>query len=127
MAGIELACELELAWQPCCSSWQPRCSCSSLFAQRSSILRTSLEHFRVLIHDEVGLLGHQRGEHASQKWVHGRTEQLGEPIRMLLEFLNVDFEDERLEEDWSKWYEMKYKLDIKCPNLPYLIDGKAAN
>jgi len=50
--------------------------------------------------------------------------QVAEPIRMLLEYFGTDYEDERLQEDWNKWYGKKYILGIKCPNLPYLIDGQ---
>jgi len=47
---------------------------------------------------------------------------LAQPIRYLLKFLRVPFEEKRYEtnEEWSK---DKFSLGIPFPNLPYLFDG----
>ena len=47
----------------------------------------------------------------------------GNPIRLLLEYLNIDYEEKRYT-DPNEWFEKdKLALDLDFPNLPYLIDG----
>lgn len=56
---------------------------------------------------------------------------LAEAIRMLLNYLKVDYKDEFYEVkvlsdsnyDRSSWFDVKYKMNLDFPNLPYLIDG----
>jgi len=56
---------------------------------------------------------------------------LGQPIRLLLEFAKMPYEDKlyhavRKEDgsvDKSSWFDEKFKLGLDFPNLPYLIDG----
>ncbi|CAK8679006.1 unnamed protein product [Clavelina lepadiformis] len=55
---------------------------------------------------------------------------LGESIRMILEYCGVDYEDKRYQMfgeppnvDTSQWFDVKFKLGLEFPNLPYLIDG----
>ncbi|KAF8785293.1 glutathione S-transferase Mu 1-like [Argiope bruennichi] len=49
---------------------------------------------------------------------------LAEPIRYLLHFKNVDFEDKRYPPgDRSTWEKVKFSLNLDFPNLPYYIDG----
>ncbi|CAL1285170.1 unnamed protein product [Larinioides sclopetarius] len=49
---------------------------------------------------------------------------LGAPIKYLLYFKNVDFEDKRYQEnDRSSWEKVKFSLNLDFPNLPYYIDG----
>jgi len=49
---------------------------------------------------------------------------IAEPIRMLLHYADVDFEDKRYvygdapDFDKSDWLNVKHKLDIPFPNLP---------
>ena len=54
---------------------------------------------------------------------------LGEPARLMLAYRNVKFTDTTYEqgdanENFSrdKWMNVKYKLNLDFPNLPYLID-----
>ncbi|GIY57986.1 glutathione S-transferase class-mu 26 kDa isozyme 51 [Caerostris darwini] len=50
---------------------------------------------------------------------------LAEPIRYLLHFKNVDFEDKRYSfHDRPTWENDKYNLDLDFPNLPYYIDDE---
>ncbi|ODM95748.1 Glutathione S-transferase Mu 2 [Orchesella cincta] len=52
---------------------------------------------------------------------------LAHPVRFLLAYLEVDFEDKyyeltpELKKDY--WYADRSKLNLEFPNLPYLIDG----
>ncbi|ODM91816.1 Glutathione S-transferase [Orchesella cincta] len=51
---------------------------------------------------------------------------LCEPIRYILRYLNVDFEDKRLPleaEGSVAWAELKQSEGLDFPNLPYFIDG----
>ncbi|XP_055953150.1 glutathione S-transferase class-mu 26 kDa isozyme 51-like [Argiope bruennichi] len=49
---------------------------------------------------------------------------LAEPIRFLLHFKNVNFEDKRYSFDArSEWEKNKYSLNLDFPNLPYYIEG----
>ncbi|KAF8777973.1 Glutathione S-transferase like protein [Argiope bruennichi] len=50
----------------------------------------------------------------------------GEPIRYLLHFKRVDFEDKRYPADvegFQEWQKDKFNLGFDFPNLPYYIDG----
>ncbi|XP_045149189.1 glutathione S-transferase Mu 5-like [Echinops telfairi] len=55
---------------------------------------------------------------------------LAHAIRMLLEFTNTAYEEKRYtcgeapDYDRSQWLDVKFKLDLDFPNLPYLVDGK---
>ena len=44
---------------------------------------------------------------------------LGEPVRLMLEYLEVDYVNKHPED----WRGVKYNLGLKYPNLPYLVDG----
>ncbi|VUZ50764.1 unnamed protein product, partial [Hymenolepis diminuta] len=52
-----------------------------------------------------------------------------EPIRLLLRYLGVDFEEKLYrfgpapEYDREEWFDEKFKLSLDFPNLPYYIDG----
>ena len=54
---------------------------------------------------------------------------LGAPIRYLLEYLQVPYEDKQYflgeAPDFSKeaWFKVKHTMGFDFPNLPYLIDG----
>eukprot|EP00090_Calanus_glacialis_P026247 TRINITY_DN4123_c0_g1_i1.p1 TRINITY_DN4123_c0_g1~~TRINITY_DN4123_c0_g1_i1.p1 ORF type:complete len:219 (-),score=42.10 TRINITY_DN4123_c0_g1_i1:109-765(-) len=54
---------------------------------------------------------------------------LGQPIRLLLEFTGTEFEDRKLTMegaptyDKSCWTDIKDKLGLDFPNLPYFVDG----
>jgi glutathione S-transferase len=54
---------------------------------------------------------------------------LAQPIRMLLGYLGIEFEDELYEcgdapeYDRSCWFNVRESLGMEFPNLPYLIDG----
>ncbi|KAM9110159.1 glutathione S-transferase Mu 3 isoform 3-T3 [Megaptera novaeangliae] len=54
---------------------------------------------------------------------------LAHAIRMLLEFTDTAYEEKRYtcgeapDYDKSQWLDMKFKLDLDFPNLPYLMDG----
>lgn len=54
---------------------------------------------------------------------------LGQPIRYLLAYREVDFEEKRYscgpppKFDSSQWLDEKFTLDCDFPNLPYLLDG----
>uniref|UniRef100_A0A8C2RKZ5 Glutathione S-transferase n=1 Tax=Capra hircus TaxID=9925 RepID=A0A8C2RKZ5_CAPHI len=58
------------------------------------------------------------------------THQLAHAIRMLLEFTDTSYEEKRYtcgeapDYDKSQWLDVKFKLDLDFPNLPYLMDGK---
>ncbi|VFV19696.1 glutathione s-transferase mu 5-like [Lynx pardinus] len=55
---------------------------------------------------------------------------LAHAIRMLLEFTDTSYEEKRYtcgeapDYDKSQWLDVKFKLDLDFPNLPYLVDGK---
>ena len=56
--------------------------------------------------------------------------QLGQPIRLILEYTGTDYE-ERLYEigpapdfDKSDWLRVKFNLGLDFPNVPYYMDGK---
>ncbi len=50
------------------------------------------------------------------------TFQLGQPIRLLLVYNGIDFDEKRydLPEEWA---EKKFTLGLDFPNLPYYIEG----
>ncbi|XP_065302617.1 glutathione S-transferase Mu 2-like [Dermacentor albipictus] len=54
---------------------------------------------------------------------------IGEPIRYMLAYAGVPYEDKRYgfgdgpEPSMDEWLPVKYKLDLDFPNLPYIIDG----
>jgi len=48
---------------------------------------------------------------------------LGEPIRMMLEYLGESYEN-KYETSIENWFKEKLNLDIELANLPYLVDGK---
>ncbi|XP_037079986.1 glutathione S-transferase Mu 5-like [Pollicipes pollicipes] len=54
---------------------------------------------------------------------------LAQPIRLLLEYTGEKFEDKKYQcgpppdYDKSCWFDVKEKLKLDFPNLPYLIDG----
>jgi len=54
---------------------------------------------------------------------------LGQPIRHLLGYKEVEYEDKRYacgpppDFDGSQWFDEKFTLDLDFPNLPYLMDG----
>ena len=54
---------------------------------------------------------------------------LVEPIRMLLHYTGLDYEEVIYEQgdapgfDKSVWFDVKFELGLDFPNLPYLIDG----
>lgn len=49
---------------------------------------------------------------------------------MLLEFTDTSYEEKQYtcgeapDYDRSQWLDVKFKLDLDFPNLPYLMDGK---
>ncbi|XP_012323503.2 glutathione S-transferase Mu 3 isoform X2 [Aotus nancymaae] len=55
---------------------------------------------------------------------------LAHAIRLLLEFTDTPYEEKRYtcgeapDYDRSQWLDVKFKLDLDFPNLPYLLDGK---
>nr|CAB3251159.1 glutathione S-transferase Mu 3-like [Phallusia mammillata] len=55
---------------------------------------------------------------------------LAEPIRLMLEWASVEYEDKRYKcqmvppYDRSAWNDVKPTIGLDFPNLPYLIDGK---
>lgn len=55
---------------------------------------------------------------------------LAHAIRMLLEFTDTSYEEKQYtcgeapDYDRSQWLDVKFKLDLDFPNLPYLMDGK---
>ncbi|XP_036090993.1 glutathione S-transferase Mu 3 [Rousettus aegyptiacus] len=55
---------------------------------------------------------------------------LAHAIRLLLEFTGTSYEEKRYtcgeapDYDISQWLDVKFKLDLDFPNLPYLMDGK---
>lgn len=60
-----------------------------------------------------------------------RIRGLAQPIRVMLAYCGVDFEDTMYdvsltEEGWdrSAWTNVKFSLGMDYPNLPYLIDGE---
>uniref|UniRef100_A0A287DCA4 Glutathione S-transferase n=1 Tax=Ictidomys tridecemlineatus TaxID=43179 RepID=A0A287DCA4_ICTTR len=54
---------------------------------------------------------------------------LAHAIRLLLEFTDTSYEEKRYicgeapDYDRSQWLDVKFKLDLDFPNLPYLMDG----
>ena len=48
---------------------------------------------------------------------------LGEPIRMMLEYLGVNYEN-KYKTSFEDWFQEKIKSDIELVNLPYLVDGE---
>jgi len=54
---------------------------------------------------------------------------LAQPIRLLLEYTKIPYEDKRYTAEEAPWYsrkdwtDVKEHLDLDFPNLPYLIDG----
>ncbi|XP_077510008.1 glutathione S-transferase Mu 1-like [Amblyomma americanum] len=53
---------------------------------------------------------------------------LGQPIRNLLIYKGVEFEDKQyklgpMPDVWGEWLKEKFTLGLKYPNLPYYIDG----
>ena len=54
---------------------------------------------------------------------------LAEPIRMLLHYAGIEYEEIVYEQgdapgfDKSVWFDVKFTLGLDFPNLPYLIDG----
>ncbi|CAK8678977.1 unnamed protein product [Clavelina lepadiformis] len=55
---------------------------------------------------------------------------LAESIRTILEYCGTDYEDKRYQlrgeppnVDRSDWFDVKFKLGLDFPNIPYLIDG----
>ncbi|CAH8287011.1 unnamed protein product [Heterobilharzia americana] len=58
------------------------------------------------------------------KLVYWKLRGLGQPIRLLLEYLGDEYEENSYGEDgWEKWQEDKFNLGLEFPNLPYFIDG----
>jgi len=52
--------------------------------------------------------------------VRGRTQ----PIRYLLEYLQLPYEEKRYGENWEEWFAQdKVNLPAPFPNLPYIKDG----
>ncbi|KAM4802736.1 glutathione S-transferase Mu 5-like [Urocitellus parryii] len=57
---------------------------------------------------------------------------LAHAIRLLLEFTDTSYEEKRYirgeapDYDGSQWLDVKFKLDLDFPNLPYLMDGNNA-
>ena len=55
---------------------------------------------------------------------------LGEPIRLMLHYLRIRFEDKRYPTedppsyDRTEWNQDKFILGFDFPNLPYWVDGK---
>ena len=47
----------------------------------------------------------------------------GEPIRLMLEYLGANYVNEYPASP-DAWFAKKYHLNMKYPNLPYLVDGK---
>jgi glutathione S-transferase len=47
---------------------------------------------------------------------------LGQPIRLLLTYLNIDFEDVRYTNP-EGWFSKKFDMGFAFPNLPYYMDG----
>ena len=47
---------------------------------------------------------------------------LGEPIRLMLEYLGVEYENKH-PTSGEEWFASKFDQGIDFPNLPYLIDG----
>ncbi|XP_074596327.1 glutathione S-transferase-like [Brevipalpus obovatus] len=50
------------------------------------------------------------------------TRALGDPIRLLLTYAGVEFEDKRYQEP-KEWFSEKFNLGFDFPNIPYYIDG----
>ena len=54
---------------------------------------------------------------------------LAESIRLLLHYLEIDYKEDLYEfgpaPDYNldSWYNVKFKLGLDYPNVPYLIDG----
>ncbi len=48
--------------------------------------------------------------------------KLGQPIRLMLEYVGEDYEDKLLVKT-EEWTSVKYEMGLDFPNLPYYIDG----
>lgn len=78
--------------------------------------------------ESVGAMGGGGGGMVLGYWA---IRGLGQPIRLLLEVSGIEYEEKRyaLEKradgTWSRdqWFDVKHKLGLPFPNLPYLIDG----
>jgi len=49
---------------------------------------------------------------------------LAQPIRYVLEYLSIPYEDKKYASGSNEWASEKEKLQMDFPNLPYLIDGE---
>ncbi|KAJ6217590.1 hypothetical protein RDWZM_008747 [Blomia tropicalis] len=52
--------------------------------------------------------------------------QIGQPIRNLLAFQGIDFDEKRYKNEEGKdsqWFKEKFTIGLDFPNLPYFIDG----
>ena len=50
---------------------------------------------------------------------------LAEPIRLMLEYCSVDYEEKRYSSDEAEvWRKDKFQLGLDFPNLPYYVDGE---
>jgi len=63
-------------------------------------------------------------------FAYWKTRSLGQPVRLILGYGKVDFEDRMYVVDdtppfsRSSWYDVKHTIGLDFPNLPYLIDGE---
>nr|ACR61712.1 26.5 kDa glutathione transferase recombinant protein [synthetic construct] len=58
------------------------------------------------------------------KFAYWNLRGLGQPIRLILEFISVPYEEKRFQAaEKEQWFAEKYDLGFDFPNLPYLIDG----
>lgn len=48
---------------------------------------------------------------------------LAQPIRLLLAYLNIDFEDVCFQ-DADSWFSKKFEMGLDFPNIPYYIDDE---
>ncbi|XP_065829015.1 glutathione S-transferase Mu 4-like [Oscarella lobularis] len=48
---------------------------------------------------------------------------LGQSIRLLLEYCGEPYQDDRYNTRTGDWFDVKFKMGLPMPNLPYLIDG----
>jgi glutathione S-transferase len=56
------------------------------------------------------------------KYGYWELRGLGQPIKLLLAYAGVEYEDKVYELDWDAWVAEKYSLGLVFPNLPYYID-----